>query len=311
MLERMRPRRERPAGLSPGEGTMIRRVVPLLLLPWLAAGCYGSKMLRQPVTVDETAKEIEAVRQQQAMLESRLSGIEARSSEQAELLRSLRAENAARWSEFDSRLAAIDSKLRDVLGVREGAARAPSLWSAAPSVGTPHPAPDAGAPVEGATDAAAVEARDAGTPEAGEQEVERAGSPGGGTTGAAPAEGDAKRVYDNAYKDLSRGNYALALLGFGEYLRRAPASDLADNAQYWVGECHYAQREFNDAIREVLKVPEQWSRGDKVPAALLKVGYSYLQLGDRAAARRYLNQVVEEFPDSEEATSARNKLRSL
>lgn len=290
---------------------MIGRVVPLLLLPWLVAGCYGSKMLRQPVTVDETAREIEAIRQQQAMLESRLGGIEARSSEQAELLRSLRAENATRWSEFDTRLAAIDSKLRDALGVREGATRGPSLWSAAPATGAPRPVPDAGAAVEGAPEEAAGETPAAGAPAPGASDVAPPGSPAAGAAETAGGDYDPKRVYDNAYKDLSRGNYALALLGFAEYLRRAPASDLADNAQYWVGECHYAQREFNDAIREFLKVPEQWARGDKVPAALLKVGYSYLQLGDRAAARRYLNQVVEEFPDSEEATSARNKLRSL
>lgn len=291
---------------------MIGRMVPLLLLPALLGGCYGSKMLRQPVTVDETAREIEAIRQQQAALESRLGGIEARTSEQSEVLRSLRAENAARWSEFDTRLSAIDSKLRDAIGAREGSARGPSLWSAAPG-STPRPSLPVSPDTASEGDPALAEGRPGGggVPAGGSIAPDPGVDSGSASAPVSAADGDPKRIYDQAYKDLSRGSYALAMLGFSEYLRRAPASDLADNAQYWIGECHYAQREFNEAIREFLRVPEQWSGGDKAPAALLKIGYSYLQLGDRAAARRYLNQVIEEHPNSEEATSARNKLRSL
>ncbi len=129
-------------------------------------------------------------------------------------------------------------------------------------------------------------------------------------SGGEISESDAKRLYDQAYKDLTRGNYSLALLGFREYLRRSPASDLADNAQYWTGECYYAQRDYDPAIQEFLKVQKDYPQGDKVPAALLKTGFSFLQMEDRASARRYLNQVVEQFPNSEEAVSARNKLRS-
>jgi len=47
-----------------------------------------------------------------------------------------------------------------------------------------------------------------------------------------------------------------------------------------------------------------------VPAALLKTGYAYLQIEDRPNARKYLNQVIDQYPDTEEATSAKNKLRS-
>ena len=310
------PRGRVAGGVSARGGIMIGRFVPFLLLPALLGGCYGSKMLRQPVTVDETAREIEAIRQQQAALEARLGGIEARTSEQSEVLRSLRAENAARWSEFDTRLSAIDSKLRDAIGAREGGyARGPSLWSAAPgSTSRPSPPVSPGTAAEGAPAIAEGSPGTEGSVPTGGADAADAGDETGAVSAPVPTssgDGDPKRIYDQAYKDLSRGSYALAMLGFGEYLRRAPASDLADNAQYWIGECHYAQREFNEAIREFLRVPEQWPGGDKAPAALLKIGYSYLQLGDRAAARRYLNQVIEEHPDSEEATSARNKLRSL
>lgn len=286
----------------------------LILGPALLGGCYGAKVLRQPVTVEETAQDLEAVRQQQAAVDSRLAELEKRSAEQAELLRSLKADSFTRWSDFETRLGAIDAKLRDALGSREGYARNPSIWSAAPpgAARREPERPTAGETPPAAAGSAAGE-REAGTSSPPATGTEPSAVPAGADTAAArplSSEAEGKRVYDQAYKDLTRGNYSLAILGFREFLRRSPTSDLADNAQYWVGECSYAQRDFGAAIREFLRVPELWPQGDKVPAALLKTGYSYLQLDDRANARTYLNRVVEEFPDSEEAVQAKNKIRS-
>ena len=89
-----------------------------------------------------------------------------------------------------------------------------------------------------------------------------------------------------------------------------PDSDLADNAQYWIGESFYAQRDFDRAIQEFLQAVDGYPGGDKHPAALLKIGYSFLQTGDRDSARSYLKRLVEEFPNSDEAELARNKIRS-
>lgn len=260
----------------------------LVGIPLILSGCYGAKMVRQPITVEETAQDLEAVRQQQVALERRLEEMEKRSAEQAELLRGMKAETSSRWEDLDGRLMAIDAKLRDALGSRGGYASPPSNWSANPS-GRARP----------------------DTTGSGSALDPSAGSPIGGSP-APPLDEEAeiKRVYDQAYLDLSRGNYSLAVLGFREFLRRSPSSELGDNAQYWIGECFYAQRDFTTAVQEFTKVEEQYPTGDKLPAALLKIGYSYLQLEDRASARRYLNQVMEQFPNSDEANLAKNKLRS-
>jgi tol-pal system protein YbgF len=275
------------------------------ILPVLA-GCYGSQLFRQPVTVEETARNVEATRQQQAELEKRLQKMEAQAAEMGALLRTMKAEEASRWEELNNKLLALDSKLRDALPGRGSYGSSAPFWSAAPAPQTqtaPEPGPSATGPLTGR---AAVDSLSGGRPPA----AASAGDSLRGPASPAPPEAETKRVYDQAYWDLTRGNYSLAVLGFREYLRRNPASDLSDNAQYWVGECFYAQRDFNQAIVEFTKVAEQYPRGDKVPAALLKIGYSYLQLDDRAAARRYLNQVIDQFPQSDEAGLAKNKLRS-
>jgi tol-pal system protein YbgF len=276
-------------------------------LPCLGA-CYGSQMLREPVTVEETARNVEATRQQQAELEKRLVEMNKRLDDQAAVLRSMKAEDASRWEDLNTRLLALDSKVGDALPGRSSSGGSVPLWSAGPAPrpeGETSALPSGSAQPSGAMAAPADSAggpRPPATPAVADSTL--------GASGTAPSEAEAKRVYDQAYWDLTRGNYSLAVLGFREYLRRNPKSELADNAQYWVGECFYAQRDFNQAISEFLKVVEQYPRGDKVPAALLKTGYSYLQLEDKATARRYLNQVIEQYPQSDEAALAKNKLRS-
>lgn len=122
---------------------------------------------------------------------------------------------------------------------------------------------------------------------------------------------NAKELYDAAYLDLSKGDYDLALQGFREYLRAFPQSEYSDNAQYWIGEIYYAKGEFERSFNEFDIIGKQFPDGDKVPAALLKMGYCLINLDDDRSARQYLNQVVERFPDSAEAGLARSRLEEM
>ncbi|MGH7834276.1 MAG: tol-pal system protein YbgF, partial [Candidatus Binatia bacterium] len=96
-----------------------------------------------------------------------------------------------------------------------------------------------------------------------------------------------------------------------EFLKNNPNSELADNAQYWIGECHYALKEFDQAILEFDAVRRKYPNGDKVPAALLKQGFAFAELGDRVDARLILQEVIERYPLSAEATKAKERLKTL
>jgi tol-pal system protein YbgF len=124
------------------------------------------------------------------------------------------------------------------------------------------------------------------------------------TAGATP-----RALYDAAYQDLTRGNYGLALMGFQEVLAKFPTSELADNAQYWIGESYYAQKDYKQARAEFQKAVDTYPQGDKVPAALLKVGFCQQQLGEKEAARTTFQQLVDRYPMSEEARLATTKLQ--
>ncbi len=119
------------------------------------------------------------------------------------------------------------------------------------------------------------------------------------------------QLYTTAYEDYLRGNFDLALQGFGEYLKRYPDTDLADNALYWIGECHYSKREFPQAIEKFTDLLNRYKTSDKAGAALLKKGLAYLESGDRSQAVINLQYVLYEYPGSKEAELARGKLQSL
>jgi tol-pal system protein YbgF len=138
-------------------------------------------------------------------------------------------------------------------------------------------------------------------------------SPGAGEVpSASPADViDYTKLYDTAYEDYVRQSYSLARSEFEEYLRRFPESDLADNAQYWVGECYFAEGKYDQAADAFRKVIDRYPTGNKVPRAMLKAGYAYLQLGRDSNAKEMFQQVVDAYPLSSEADQAKIKIRSL
>jgi tol-pal system protein YbgF len=133
------------------------------------------------------------------------------------------------------------------------------------------------------------------------------GQPAG--SGAAPAP-PPKELYDNALRDLSSGNTELAMKEFLDYLRYYPDTDLAGNAQFYVGESLYRQKKYREAIDAYDTVLDRYPRGNKAAAARLKKGLSFFELKDRAGGERELRRLMRDFPNSDEAKIAKDYLKS-
>jgi tol-pal system protein YbgF len=118
-------------------------------------------------------------------------------------------------------------------------------------------------------------------------------------------------LYQSAYRDYQRGNFDLAIGGFADFVKQNPNSDLADNAAYWIGECLFSQKKYQEAIAQFEGVVTKYPHSDKVPGALLKKGYAYISLGEKAQGIVQLQYVVHEHPSSQEASLARQRLRQL
>jgi tol-pal system protein YbgF len=138
------------------------------------------------------------------------------------------------------------------------------------------------------------------------------GTPGAGA-GPAPAAPTApapapRELYSQAYADYARGNYDLAIQGFTEYIRNYPDTDFTDNAQYWIGECLYSKKIYEEAIESWNTLFKDYPSSDKVPDGRVKKGMALERLGRKSQALVEYRYVVDRFPNSQAARIARERL---
>ncbi|MCP4022765.1 MAG: tol-pal system protein YbgF [Desulfobacteraceae bacterium] len=116
------------------------------------------------------------------------------------------------------------------------------------------------------------------------------------------------QLYKKARNLLLEGNAIEAAEQFTAFVEKYPDNNLADNAMYWLGECHYSLGRYKKAIGVFKNLVKTYPKVEKVPDALLKTGYSYLSLDDSNRAHHYLKLVVKKYPFSESAEKAQTKL---
>jgi len=145
------------------------------------------------------------------------------------------------------------------------------------------------------------------------------GSVGAGSLGSvsvappvtgAPAGGE-QASYDAAFTALKASDYPKAIAGFRNFVSAYPGSPLASNAQYWLGEAHYVNREYQNAIAAFQRVTTDWPESRKAPDALVKIGFTQAALNRTGDARITLEDVVRRYPGTEAAQLAADRLKRL
>lgn len=165
--------------------------------------------------------------------------------------------------------------------------------------GGAQPLPADGAPVEAATGGPPSPRTEAAVIQMRREEVRNAG-------------GGVSEQYRRALDLYRQGKSTEAIEQFRQFIRTAGASsDLADDAQYWIGESYYHVQDFNRAIIELNEVLLKYPKGDRVPTALLALATAFADSGDKIDARLLLQKLVSDHPGSEEAAVGRKNLEAL
>jgi len=123
--------------------------------------------------------------------------------------------------------------------------------------------------------------------------------------------GNAEQLFAAAYSDYSRGNFELASSEFQQYVETYPSSELADNAQYWIGEILYAQKKLPEAVSAFEKVATVNPKGDKTHIALYKRGLVLLELGNKEEAVTQFLALRKEYGTTNEAALATQQLQQI
>ena len=145
------------------------------------------------------------------------------------------------------------------------------------------------------------------------------GAPGGPAADPADAPpavasrpaGSDQQNYEAALDLIESRRYDEANRAFTTFLASFPTSPLADNAQYWLAETYYVRNQYAEGLPAFRRLIETYPQSDKVPDALLKVGFCQAELGERAAARTSLQEVMRQFPGTTAARLASQRLDRL
>jgi tol-pal system protein YbgF len=237
--------------------------------------------------LDQVLTSLREEAQRLSQAQGELSGKIGEATSESRIVQGRLEETAHRFSELNRRIDALEVAVR-LASQKPPAAPSPpgatSPQAAVPGAGaTPAPSP-APAPLP---------------------------PPAAATAPAVPPGATPDEVYKAALNDYTRGNYELAISGFKTYIQLFPKTSRVGNAQYWLGESYYSQRNYAEAIREFDAVVKNHADSNKVPSAMLKQGYAYLELGETARGTATLRELVNRFKNSREARLAQERLRQI
>ena len=188
-------------------------------------------------------------------------------------------------ADLQARIGKLDQKLTDVQNTLQNvdsklASPAPTSVPSGPAYG-PGPGPGPSAPPSAAPSASA----------------------------APPASADV--LYSNGLRDINGKHYDLATQEFQDYMKYYGDTDLASNAQFYLGEIAFMQNQFQQALDAYNKVVEKYPKSFKTASARMRKGYCLAALGEKAAGIRELRAVVRQYPGTDEAKRSAAKLREL
>ena len=131
-----------------------------------------------------------------------------------------------------------------------------------------------------------------------------------GSASASPAP-SADMLYSNGLRDITSGKYDLAKQEFQDYLKFYGDTDLASNAQFYLGEIAYAQKQYQEAVSQYDRVLTNYPKSFKLAPARFKKGMALLELGQKTAGIRELREVIRRYPGTDEEKRAKARLKEL
>jgi tol-pal system protein YbgF len=238
------------------------------------SGCYGTQIVKGPIYTEQILERTDSVLVEQEQTQRQIRQLRDQLAEEREARIRYQAQVGLTMRELEESIRVLTSRLEDQTQLNTGGAG--TRRSFPPPADSRPAVPDSGLmtavdSISSAADAAA-------------------------------------ELYRESYMDLARGNYALAIQGFQQYLVRHPAGSHMAEVHYYLAECYYAEDRHLESVAEFQYVAREFPESRLVPAAFLKSGLCYVALEERALAEKSFNDLIEKYPDSEEAKQARNEL---
>jgi tol-pal system protein YbgF len=122
---------------------------------------------------------------------------------------------------------------------------------------------------------------------------------------------DCQATYDEGFIEFRRSEYDKAISTFQLFLDNCPNSEVVENAHYWMGEAYYAKESYDDAIQQFQIIVDKYKNSINYGQAMYKLARSYEELGKKAEAKKYYQQLTKDQPGTLEAQQAAERLKSM
>lgn len=287
--------------LGPGPAEAVNREI-LDLQHDVTTLLQGQKDLTTQMTQDHTVMKTLVEQQGEAVgkLNATMSGlqksvqdVQANSGARLDTMSTQVQGLSDNLEEIKSRLGKLNQQLVDLQNtVQSLDAKISSGGTAAPSTASPSTSPTASGsapqPYGGAT-------------------------PGGATPSSLPPgpAPSADTLYSNGLRDIQSGKYDLARQEFQDYLKYYGSTDLASNAQFYLGEISFKQKNYQEAIDQYNRVLTNYPKSFKLVTAHYRKGMALIEIGQKTAGVRELRDVIRRYPGTDEERLSRAKLKEL
>jgi tol-pal system protein YbgF len=123
-----------------------------------------------------------------------------------------------------------------------------------------------------------------------------------------PGETDA---FNAASQQFRSGDFKNAAASFRGFIAKYPDSPYQPTAQYWLGNALYALKDYKGSTATWQNVVKNYPQHPRAPEALLAIANNQIEQGQKAAAKRTLEQIVSQYGSSDVAQTAQSKLSQL
>jgi tol-pal system protein YbgF len=117
--------------------------------------------------------------------------------------------------------------------------------------------------------------------------------------------------FNAALQQFKNGDFKSATSSFREFVQKYPQSPYQPTAQYWLGNCLYAQRDYKASTSVLQGVVNNFPTHPRAPEALLAIAQNQIEQGQKPAARKTLQQIIAQYGNTEAAQTAQTKLSQV
>jgi TolA-binding protein len=122
------------------------------------------------------------------------------------------------------------------------------------------------------------------------------------------------KIYGQSYTYLLQKKYEPAVEGFNLYLEKYPKGELAEDAQYYLGDAYAGSKDWQNAALNYAKVLTGYKGSSYTASARLKYAQALLKLEDESKQKEavtYLKSIIQDFKGSAESRIAQKELDKL